>query len=51
MARKHEPGIAAADRLRLFPTLVWKAELEPNVRRRIHKDITRKLDEIRRSLP
>ena len=47
MAKKHEPDIQAADVLRMFPTLVWRAELGPEVHQRINGTIVRKLDQIR----
>ncbi len=35
----------------MFPTFVWKAELEPAVHRRINKSIIPRLEQIRRSGP
>ena len=51
MAGKHEIVFAATDVLRIFPTFVWKAELEPEVYRRINKSIIHRLEQIRRSGP
>ena len=51
MAGKHESVFAATDVLRMFPTFVWKAELEPEIHRRINKSIIHKLEQIRRSGP
>lgn len=51
MVKKHGPGIEAADVLRMFPTFVWKAELEPDVHQRINASIVGKLDRMRRGLP
>ncbi len=44
MAGKHEIVFAATDVLRIFPTFVWKAELEPEVHRRINKNIIHELE-------
>ena len=49
MAEKHETVFAATDVLRMFPTFVWKAELEPEVQRRLNKSIVHRLERIRRS--
>ena len=51
MAGKHDTVFAATDVLRIFPTFVWKAELEPEVYRRINKSIIHRLEQIRRSGP
>ncbi len=51
MAGKHDTVFAATDVLRMFPTFVWKAELEPEVHRGINKDIIHKLEQIKRSGP
>ncbi len=51
MAGKHDTVFAATDILRMFPTFVWKAELEPEFHRRINKNIIHKLEQIRRSGP
>ena len=51
MAGKHDTVFAATDVLRMFPTFVWKAELEPEVHRRINKNIIHKLEQIKRSGP
>lgn len=39
--------VAAADALRVFPTVVWRAELAPVARRRIATAVRPKLDELR----
>jgi uncharacterized protein (TIGR02466 family) len=36
--------------LRMFPTFVWIAEIEPEIHQRINNDIVGKLDRIRRSM-
>ena len=51
MAGKHKTVFAAVEVLRLFPTFVWKAELEPKVCRRIYKRTIQKLEQMRRSGP
>jgi uncharacterized protein (TIGR02466 family) len=51
MAGKHDTVFAATDVLRMFPTFVWKAELEPEVHRGINKDIIHELERMRRSGP
>ena len=51
MAGNHESVLAAIDVIRMFPTFVWKAELELEVHRSINKSIVHKLKEIRRSTP
>jgi len=51
MAEKHETVFAATDVLRMFPTFVWRAELEPAVHRKIEKSIARGLERMRRSGP
>ncbi len=38
----------ASDVLRMFPTLVWKAQVAPSVRQGIETDVLAKLDEMRR---
>ncbi len=38
----------ASDVLRMFPTLVWKAQVAPSVRQGIEDDVLAKLDEMRR---
>ena len=48
---KHETVFAATDVLRMFPTFVWKAELEPEVHRSINKSIIHRLEQLRRSGP
>ena len=51
MAGKPEHIFSATDLLRMFPTFVWKAELEPEVQRRINESIIFRLEQIRRSAP
>ncbi len=51
MVDNDETQFEAADVLRMFPTFVWKAELNPEVHQRINGTIVRSLDQIRRSLP
>ncbi len=51
MASDHETIFEATDALRMFPTLVWKAELKPEIHRRLNENIIGTLDGIRRSLP
>ena len=51
MARKHQTIFAATDVLRIFPSFVWKADLEPKIHRRLGADIIATLDGIRRTLP
>ena len=51
MVEKHETIFAATDVLRMFPTFVWKAELESEVHRRINSSIIQKLEDIKRCAP
>ena len=51
MAGKRETVFAATDVLRMFPTFVWKAELEPEVHRRINSSIIQRLEVLRGSAP
>jgi uncharacterized protein (TIGR02466 family) len=51
MVRKHETVFAATEVLRMFPTFVWKAELESKTYRSINKSILRKLEAIRLCAP
>ena len=51
MAERHETVFAATNIGRMFPTFVWKAELDPEIHRRISKRIIRRLEQIRRSGP
>ena len=51
MSGKHKTVFAALEVLRMFPTFVWKAELEPKVCRRINKSIIQNLEQIRRIGP
>ena len=51
MAETHETVFAATDIVRMFPTFVWRAELDPEVHRRISKGIIQRLEQIRRSSP
>jgi len=51
MAKKHKTVFEAAEFLRMFPTFVWKAELEPRVHRRLNANIISTLDGIRRTVP
>ena len=51
MARKQKTIFEATDVLRLFPTFVWKAGLEPEAHRRLNENILGALDGIRRTLP
>ncbi len=51
MAKNHDRNIEAADVLRMFPTFVWKAELEPEVHQRIDGIVVATLEQARRSLP
>ena len=51
MAGQHETVFAATDDIRMFPTFVWKAELEAEVRRRINKGLITRLERIRRCGP
>ena len=51
MGTNEESRFAASHALRMFPTFVWQAELEPAIHRRINRAITAKLDEIRRPAP
>lgn len=39
------------DVLRMFPTFVWKAELEPQVHQRLNENILGSLEGLRRTLP
>ena len=43
------PGVAfeSSDILRMFPTLVWKAQVAPSVRQKIKDDVLAKLDDMR----
>ena len=49
MAGKHANVFVATDVLRMFPTFVWKAELEPGVCRGLNESIILRLEQIRRS--
>ncbi len=51
MGTNEESRFAAAHALRMFPTFVWQAELEPAIHRRLNRTIAAKLDEIRRPAP
>ena len=51
MAEGHETVFAATDIVRMFPTFVWKAELDPEIHRRISKGIIRRLEQIKQSSP
>ena len=51
MGTNEESRFAASHALRMFPTFVWQAELEPAIHRRINRTIAAKLDEIRRPAP
>ena len=51
MGTNEESRFAASHALRMFPTFVWQAEIEPGIHRRINQTITAKLDEIRRPTP
>jgi uncharacterized protein (TIGR02466 family) len=51
MAGKHTNVFETTDVLRMFPTFVWKAELEPEVHRGINRRIILKLEKIRQSGP
>ena len=51
MAGKHETVFATTDVLRFFPTFVWRAELEPEARRRLEQSIIPNLEQMRRSGP
>ena len=51
MAGTHKTIFETADVLRVFPTFVWKAELEPKLLLRIKKNIITKLDQIRQTVP
>lgn len=51
MARKQKTIFEVTDVLRMFPTFVWKAELEPEVHRRLNENILSTLHGIRRPLP
>ncbi len=51
MAGQSETVCAATDFIRRFPTFVWKAELEAEVRRRINKGLIARLERIRRCGP
>ena len=51
MVANHQAVFAATDVLRMFPTFVWKAELESEIHRTINKSVIRKLEEIRQFGP
>ena len=51
MAGQYETVFAATDVIRMFPTFVWKAELEAEVHKRINKSLIARLDRIRRRGP
>lgn len=51
MARKHKTVFEVTDILRMFPTFVWKAELEPQVHRRLNENILSTLVGIRQTQP
>ncbi len=51
MIKNHGSDIEAADVLRMFPTFVWKAELKPDVHKKINGNILAKLDQLRETLP
>ena len=51
MAGQYETVFAATDVIRMFPTFVWKADLEAEVHKRINKSLIARLDRIRRRGP
>ena len=51
MSETNEPKFQTSDVLRMFPSFVWKAELEQDVHRSINLKIVEKLDDLRQSMP
>jgi uncharacterized protein (TIGR02466 family) len=51
MAKNHDRNFEAADVLRMFPTFVWRAELEPEIHQRVDEIVVGTLEQARLSLP
>jgi uncharacterized protein (TIGR02466 family) len=51
MTKKHDLYEEAPHVLRMFPTFVWKADLNPDVHQSLDENIVRALDRIRRDEP
>ena len=51
MVDSNQPQFDASHALRLFPTLVWKADLNREVAQRVNADILDRLADLRRTLP
>ena len=51
MTKKHDLYEEAPHVLRMFPTFVWKADLNPDVHQSLDENIVRALDHIRRDEP
>ena len=51
MSESNEPKFQTSDVLRMFPSFVWKAELEQDVHLSINRKIVVKLDDLRQSMP
>ena len=51
MVKKNDPWIEASDVIPMFPTLVWKIQLEAQLREAIDAKILARLASIRRDLP
>ncbi len=51
MTENHGLYVEAPDVLRMFPTFVWKADLEPVVHQSLNENIIRALDQLRRDEP
>ena len=48
MAKSEDAGFGSAQPLRMFPTVVWQAQLNPRLRGRLNARIRAKVDELRR---
>ena len=51
MTENHSLYVEAPDVPRMFPTFVWKADLEPVVHQSLNENIIRALDQLRRDEP
>jgi uncharacterized protein (TIGR02466 family) len=51
MVTHSDTWLETSDVISMFPTLVWKLELQPALHRRIDAAVMRVLDELRRDLP
>lgn len=51
MARERNTAFEAAEVVHIFPTCVWRAEVERDIRRKVNKAILAKLESIERESP